>query len=79
VSIPSSVFIPSNAKSPDVPGGVDITMELVIVSPVIRTFTTLFLRASVIAARKCLRVNGGFSEPPPKRKEGGGTPKGAPW
>src|SRR3954465_1452753 len=38
-----------------------------------------FLEASVIAARKSLRVNGGFSEPPPTRKEGGGTPKGAPW
>src|ERR1700712_2394838 len=38
-----------------------------------------FFRASVIAARKCLRVNGGFSEPPSKRKEGDGTPKGAPW
>src|ERR1700709_2771342 len=37
------------------------------------------LRPSVIAARKSLRVNGGFSEPPSKRKEGGGTPKGAPW
>ena len=36
-------------------------------------------RASVIAARKFLRVNGRFSEPPSKRKEGGGTPKGAPW
>jgi hypothetical protein len=41
--------------------------------------TFSFFRASVIAARKSLRVNGGFSEPPSKRKEGGGTPKGAPW
>src|SRR3954452_18487898 len=41
--------------------------------------SSLFFRASVIAARKCLRVNGGLSEPPPTRKEGGGTPKGAPW
>jgi hypothetical protein len=38
-----------------------------------------FIEASVIAARKSLRVNGGFSELPSKRKEGGGTPKGAPW
>jgi hypothetical protein len=42
VSIPSSVFSYPNAKSPDVPGGVDITMELVIVSPVICVFTALF-------------------------------------
>jgi hypothetical protein len=36
VSIPSSVFSSPNAKSPDVPGGVDIAMAVVIVSPVIR-------------------------------------------
>jgi prenyltransferase beta subunit len=122
VSIPSSVFSSPNAKSPDVPGGVDITSVVMIVSPVnpriinraviagldpaihpfrktlakmmdtrvkpaydavhvVRLCISLrsFLRASVIAARKCLRVNGGFSEPPSTRKEGGGTPKGAPW
>jgi hypothetical protein len=45
----------------------------------VENFVRAFLRPSVIAARKSLRVNGGFSEPPSKRKEGGGTPKGAPW
>jgi hypothetical protein len=35
------------------------------------------VEASVIAARKFLCVIGGFSEPPSKIKEGGGTPKGA--
>src|ERR1700710_2536905 len=37
-----------------------------------------FLGPSVIAARKSLRVNGGFGEPPSRRNEGDGTPKGAP-
>jgi hypothetical protein len=44
-----------------------------------RVVRIALVEASVIAARKSLRVNGGFSEPPSKRKEGGGTPKGAPW
>ena len=41
--------------------------------------TPSFVGPSVIAARKLLRVSGGFSDPPSTRKEGGGTPKGAPW
>src|ERR1700754_3457583 len=45
----------------------------------VENFVRSFVQASVIAARKSLRVNGGFSEPPSTRIEGGGTPKGAPW
>jgi hypothetical protein len=41
-------------------------------------FERLARQASSLPA-KSLRVNGGFSEPPSKRIEGGGTPKGAPW
>jgi hypothetical protein len=45
----------------------------------VENFVRSFLGPSVIAARKSLRVNGGFSEPPSRRNEGDGTPKGAPW
>src|SRR3954464_2752774 len=36
-------------------------------------------RASVLAARKSLRVSGRFGGPRSRLREGGGTPKGAPW
>jgi hypothetical protein len=53
--------------------GTDLSMKAAPEIP--RFFLTLgiayyFIRPSVIAARKSLRVNGGFSEPPSKKKRG---------